>query len=234
MTPDVLALGVLWYLVFVLSLTCHEASHALVAKLGGDETALRAGQVTLNPLPHMRREPFGTIAVPVISYFLSGFMIGWASTPYDPRWEDRHPRRAGLMALAGPGANLALTLVAAALIRGGLAAGVLEAPSRAGLTSIVAATGGGAMTGVAAFLSILFTLNLLLAVFNLLPMPPLDGGTAVGLLLPEDTARRTFAFMRKPAFALIGILVAWQLVSQVFDPVFLLALNLLYPGAGFQ
>ena len=92
----------LWYVAFLFSLTVHEASHALAALKLGDPTAYRGGQVTLNPLPHMRREPFGTIVVPALSYIFAGWMMGWASAPYDPVWADRHPRRAGWMALAGP------------------------------------------------------------------------------------------------------------------------------------
>ena len=64
MDPQLLALGGLWYVAFLLSLTCHEAAHALVALRGGDDTAAAGGQVSLNPLPHVRREPLGTIAVP--------------------------------------------------------------------------------------------------------------------------------------------------------------------------
>ena len=68
------ALGPLWYIVFLLAITCHEAAHALAAKLGGDDTAYEAGQVSLNPVPHIRREPFGTVVVPLLSYFLGGAM----------------------------------------------------------------------------------------------------------------------------------------------------------------
>ena len=75
MTPEQIALFPLWYVAFLLSLTCHEAAHALVAKWGGDLTAYSSGQVTLNPLPHIRREPFGTVLVPILSFLLSGWML---------------------------------------------------------------------------------------------------------------------------------------------------------------
>ncbi len=102
MKPEFIALGFLWYIAFLFSLTCHEASHALVARWGGDLTAAEGGQVTLNPLPHIRREIFGTVIVPILSYVLGGWMIGWGSAPYDPRWRYQYPRRAAWMALAGP------------------------------------------------------------------------------------------------------------------------------------
>jgi hypothetical protein len=74
MDPDTLALGPLWYVAFLLSTTCHEASHALAAKLGGDPTAFHAGQVSLNPLPHIRREPFGMVLMPLLSFMTGGAM----------------------------------------------------------------------------------------------------------------------------------------------------------------
>src|SRR5579864_5640081 len=93
MTPDFLVLGVIWYIVFLFSTTCHEGAHALAAKIGGDTTAFEGGQVSLNPIPHIRRSPVGLVVVPIISYFVAHWMIGWASAPYDPQWQDRHPHR---------------------------------------------------------------------------------------------------------------------------------------------
>ena len=112
MSHNDLVLIPLWYAVFLLSLTCHEAAHAFMAYRGGDPTAYAGGQVTLNPLPHIQREPFGTIVIPLITFVSMGWMMGWASAPYDPLWEDRHPRRAAAMAAAGPAANAILALMA--------------------------------------------------------------------------------------------------------------------------
>jgi hypothetical protein len=93
MNADSLLLGVTWYVVFLLSTTCHEAAHALAAKLGGDLTAFHGGQVSLDPVPHIRREPFGMVVFPILSLLVGGWMMGWASVPYDPFWAQRHPRR---------------------------------------------------------------------------------------------------------------------------------------------
>src|SRR5512139_3777627 len=98
----------LWVVFFIFSATVHEAAHAWAAKRGGDLTAYQGGQVSLGPWPHIRREPFGMVVLPVLSLALAGWPFGFASTPYAPVWADRHPRRAALMALAGPAANLAL------------------------------------------------------------------------------------------------------------------------------
>ena len=165
---DTVFLGVAWYVVFLFSTTLHEAAHAWAAWRGGDPTAYHGGQVSLDPVPHVLREPLGTVVVPIVSYLMSGWMIGWASTPYDPLWADRHPRRAALMALAGPLANLALVLVGAALIRLGLGLGLFVAPGTLGFAHVVDAVGGGWQTAAGVGVSILFTLNLLLFVFNLI------------------------------------------------------------------
>jgi len=123
LTPEFLLYGFIWYVAFLFSTTCHEAAHALVAKRGGDETASEGGQVSLNPFPHIRRELFGMVIVPLLSYFINQSMIGWASAPFDPAWERRYPRRAGWMALAGPAANFSLMLLAVIALRLGLYAG---------------------------------------------------------------------------------------------------------------
>lgn len=223
-----LAMGLLWYVAFLLSLTCHEASHALVAKWGGDLTAFEAGQVTLNPVPHMQRAPFGTIVVPLITYVLQGWMLGWASAPYDPYWQARHPHRAAWMALAGPAANLLLALGAAVAIHAGIATGDFAAPRSIGFTRVVEASAGGTPEALALFLSILFSLNLVLLGFNLLPVPPLDGNTAIGLLMSESAALKFYEFSRQPGFMMVGLLVAWNVFGQMLHPIFLGAVNALY------
>jgi hypothetical protein len=73
-----------WYVIFILSATIHEAAHALAAKLGGDLTAYLGGQVSLNPVPHIKREPFGMVIFPLISAFLIGWPFGYAKTPTTP------------------------------------------------------------------------------------------------------------------------------------------------------
>lgn len=233
LTPDLLFLGVAWFVVFLFSTTLHEASHAFIAYRLGDPTAYHGGQVTLNPLPHIQREPFGMVVVPLISFFLGGWMFGWASAPYDPNWSLRHPRRAAWMALGGPIANLSLVLVAGLGIRIGLAAGVFTAPQRITFSHVTEPVTMGTMGGVATVLSILFTLNLVLFVFNLLPLPPLDGSAVVQLFMGDDLARRYQMFLHQPMLSWIGILIAWRFFGPVFGPIHSLALNLLYPGVTY-
>src|SRR5881296_3208095 len=151
LTPEFLAIGLLWYIVFLLSTTAHEASHALVAKLGGDLTAFHGGQVSLDPLPHIRREPFGMVVFPILSYIAGGWMMGWASAPYDPYWQQRHPRRAAWMALAGPAANFALVVIAGIAVHAGILLGVFKSPESVNFTRIVEAASPGMAEGAAKF-----------------------------------------------------------------------------------
>jgi hypothetical protein len=153
MNEEFLALGVLWYVVFLFSTTCHEAGHALAAKLGGDLTAFHGGQVSLDPMPHIRREPFGMVLFPIISYIAGGWMMGWASAPYDPYWAQRHPRRAAWMALAGPAANMVLVAIAAISIRIGIAVGFFKYPETVSFVGIVDPAGPGAAGAIATLLS---------------------------------------------------------------------------------
>src|SRR5215467_11901105 len=120
MDPQFLALGLIWYIVFLFSTTCHEGAHSLVAHLGGGSTAFHGGQVSLNPIPHIRREPVGLVIVPILSYFVAHWMIGWASAPYNPAWQQRYPKRAAWMALAGPLANFTLVILSAIAIHLGI------------------------------------------------------------------------------------------------------------------
>lgn len=233
-TPELVALCVIWYIVFLFSTTCHEAAHALAAKIGGDPTAYQGGQVSLNPVPHIQRAPMGMVAAPLISFFLQQgtWMIGWASAPYDPRWADRYPRRAAWMALAGPGANFSLMLLAGVGIHVGMALGYLERPVVIRFPMVTAAVQPEA--GFAAtFLSVMFVLNLVLGTFNLLPVPPLDGHAGITLLMPERAGLRFLDATREGGLQVAGLILAWYAFGYLFEPLFLLAINLLYPGANY-
>jgi Zn-dependent protease len=232
-TLDTLALGLTWFVVFLFSTTLHEASHAFAAYRLGDPTAYHGGQVTLNPLPHILREPVGMVVIPLITFFSRGWMMGWASAPYDPAWARRYPRRAALMALAGPAANLALVVAAGLAIRAGMAAGLFTAPESVSFTHVTASAAAGWAAGVVVPLSLLFSLNLLLFIFNLLPLPPLDGSAVVPALLSPSAAERYAALLSQPFMSLLGLLIAWQLFNPIYYPVQLLALRLLYPGVGY-
>jgi Zn-dependent protease len=229
-TANLIVLGVTWFVVFLFSTTLHEAGHALAAYRLGDPTAYHGGQVSLSPFPHIRRAPVGMVVIPIITFALSrgAWMMGWANAPYDPLWAHRHPRRAAVMALAGPAANLILVLLSGLAIRAGLASGAYTAPTQLSLTAVTVATGPGLAASAATPLSILFSLNLILFVFNLLPLPPLDGSTAIALLMTDDMARRYQQFIYQPMFSMLGLVVAWQVFNPIIWPVIIQALRILY------
>jgi len=207
LSPHVIALGFIWYVVFLFSTTCHEASHALAAKLGGDDTAALGGQLTLNPLPHIRREPFGMVLVPLVAFVFTRQIIGWASAPFNPDWERRYPRRSAWMALAGPAANFTLMLIAVLLIHLGINLGWFEAGP------------DGRVGPLGDVLNAFYRLNLLLGVFNLLPVPPLDGSTGIMLFMGEGAARSYLDWLRASPYRLVGLLIAFYGFRYIYGPI---------------
>jgi Zn-dependent protease len=229
-----LLLGITWYVALLVALTCHEAAHGFVALKLGDPTAYRRGQVTLDPVAHIRREPFGTVIMPILSYVFAGWMIGWASSPYDPYWARNNRKSAALMALAGPAANLILVVLAGLAIRAGMLAGVFHAPESVTFERVTAAASPGFANSVSVAISIVFSLNLILFVFNLIPLPPLDGSEVLSLFLSDSAAERYTRLLQQPGTRIVGLVIAWWLLDVVLNPVHLLALNILYPGAGYH
>ncbi|HWZ96497.1 MAG TPA: site-2 protease family protein [Candidatus Dormibacteraeota bacterium] len=207
LTPEVIVLAFIWYVVFLFSTTCHEAAHALAAKLQGDDTAARGGQVTLNPIPHIRREPYGMVVVPILSCLISGgnSLFGWASAPFDPDWERRHPRKSAIMAMAGPAANFTLMFIGAAGIHAGRYFQLFHNESWGPFLAQV--------------LFVLFSLNLLLGIFNLVPAPPLDGSSAIMIFMDDSTARRYLDWLRGGNFGLIGLLIAIVIFRYAYPPI---------------
>jgi Zn-dependent protease len=224
----------IWFVVFLFSTTVHEAMHAFVAWKGGDPTAYHGGQVSLSPIPHVRREPLGMLAVPLLTALTSGWPIGWASAPYDPVWAERHPARATVMAAAGPAGNFAIAALAFIALKAGLLVGWFAAPDRVTLGALVEAAGGGGLGFAGALLSASLMLNVLLGTFNLLPLPPLDGSAVFSFFLPEKARASMNALQSNGAFSFIGLMVAWQIAPVMTDPLFLLVLRLLHPDAAYE
>jgi Zn-dependent protease len=162
------------FIVLLFSLTVHEMAHAWTADRLGDSTARFLGRVSLNPLVHA--DPIGTILFPLIAMVTGAPLIGWAKpVPVDPR-RLNHPRRDFIaVAAAGPISNLIMAVGAAFVLY------VLPvAPHHVGEANVSAP--------VAAILTRAMRLNVLLAIFNLLPIPPLDGGNVLAGLLPRRLA----------------------------------------------
>lgn len=230
-----------WYLVFVFSTTCHEAAHAWIAHRGGDSTAYSLGHVTLDPTPHIRRSPFGMVVVPILSFLFPlllgearhGWMIGWASVPYNRQWAVNHPRRAALMSLAGPAANLLLAAISLGTMRILLGNDVVTlAPIAeiARLESLVTVHDGQSVNSLlgalAKGLSVMLFLNLILGLFNLVPLPPLDGAGVLEGAAPRATAGFFQLLRDVPAVELLGLLVAWRFFPYLWYPALDLMLTL--------
>lgn len=227
-----LATGLVWFVSFLFSTTVHEAMHALVALKLGDPTAYYGGQVSLSPIPHMKREPIGMLVLPLLTASTQGWAIGWASAPYDPNWANRYPNRAALMAAAGPVGNFLIAIGAFVALRIGLGLGAFIAPDRVNFETIVAAASGEA-NFVTMLLSVLLIQNVFLGVFNLLPLPPLDGAAVASALVPEPLASSMRQFGNNPMASTMGLLVAWQVFPAVTGPLFSLVLRLVHPAASY-
>jgi Zn-dependent protease len=187
----------------------HEMAHAWTADRLGDPTARLLGRVSLNPLVHM--DLFGTVILPVLAFVSNLPIIGWAKPVPVSLRALRDPRRDFmLIAAAGPVSNLLLAGVASLLLHG-------------------LAASPGTMGGPAGrALLIMLQINVLLAFFNLIPIPPLDGGNVLGGLLPPQLAARYDGFVRPYGFlVLYGLLFTGVLNTLVFGPAFTLARMLL-------
>ena len=218
------------YVVFVYSTVCHEAAHAFVAHKLGDSTAYLGGQVSLDPIPHMRREPFGMIIAPLASLALTRGLIGWASAPIDPIWAARHPARSACVAIAGPIANLLLCILAILVMFIGAKNGVFTPMFGASLAfhQFVAGEAGTVWEIVAQVVSVVFSLNLLLAILNMMPIPPLDGSNVPLFFLKGRAADQYQEFLRQPWMVIVAILVMIRVFPMIFWPAYVKAKVFLY------
>ncbi len=196
---ELIEFGLPLYVAFLLSTVCHECAHAWTANRYGDATASK--YISLNPIPHIRRSPFGMVILPFIVLYISGFqyMFGFASVPINVFWAMRNPRKNGLVSLAGPLANLLLALVGVLILTGlFFLFKFLQSSEAAVLIS----------QKLAFFAHILISLNVLLAFFNLMPIPPLDGASVPLIFLPEKSLNSYQEFIFNSKMHLTGIMLA--------------------------
>jgi Zn-dependent protease len=200
--------------VVVPSIILHELSHGLTALAFGDDTAKRAGRLTLNPLPHI--DPVGTLVLPCLLAFAGLGAFGYAKpVPINPG-RMRSPRNDALIvSLAGPATNLLLAGLSVVLLRWARPAGT------AGLVnSVVSTFGVGSLDLTDRVLYVLGFVNVTLAVFNALPVPPLDGSAVVARLLPASAMPAWYTFQRyaMPALLVLVLVHPGNFLAHIFDP----------------
>ena len=185
-----------WFLILIVSLSVHEAAHAWTADRLGDPTARHLGRLTVNPLKHV--DLIGTVIFPLLAVYSGLPLIGWAKPVPVTLRNLRSPRRDfAVVALAGPVSNLLLASLGAVIV------------------SVAASGASGLVMNLVIFAA---QMNVLLAVFNLIPVPPLDGGNVLAGLVPESFARVLYG-LREWGFILLYVLMFAGVLDRVIFPV---------------
>jgi Zn-dependent protease len=216
---------ILFMVALLFSLSVHETGHALVSYWFGDDLAKSRGRISMNPAAHI--DPIGTLLFPIVSFFTGAALLGWAKpVPVNPlAW--RNKRVANFwVSIAGIIGNLMIALFAAILIRILLASGVISYLGgqlflNSDLTVIVP---------IWKFIFTLFTLNIGLAIFNLLPIPPLDGGGILQSILP-DSFGDFLENLNQFGFILLFVLVMTGATGKIFAKIMPVFYKLLFIGA---
>lgn len=200
----------IWIIALLVAITIHEFSHAWMADRLGDPTAKLSGRLTLNPFAHL--DPFGTLALLL-------FRFGWGKpVPFDP-FNLRNPRRdAALISLAGPASNLILATILSVFLR--IIITFFPVTLAASLSILI--------------LEPIIDLNIILGVFNLLPVHPLDGGKILVGVLPEEQARNIDDILNQYGLIIVIFLIfpifGASLASLIISPIINFILSLLLPG----
>jgi Zn-dependent protease len=215
MPSDVVGQLIIYIVVLLLAISAHEAAHAWMSHKFGDDTAYLLGRVTLNPVKHT--DPLGTLLIPIASFIFTAMggplagvpLIGWGKpTPVNPlRWRNKDVANV-MVSIAGILANLAIAIVSLILIKVAQYSGLFGE--------------GGALEGVSEPVGMLLqfglSMNLGLAIFNLLPIPPLDGSKVLYTWLPAS-AQPTLEVLERFSFIILIIIIKVGVLNYIFDPV---------------
>jgi Zn-dependent protease len=201
---------VIYMVVLLLAISAHEAAHAWMSYKFGDDTARLLGRVTLNPLAHT--DPIGTLLIPIVGFIVAAsggnfFLIGWGKpTPVNPlRWRQKDLANV-MVSIAGILANLILAIIGFTIIKVLVVKGLWSSMSE------------GFGEPIKLFLYFLLTMNVSLAVFNLLPFPPLDGSKVLETFLP-DSMQPVMAFLEQYGYLLLLALMYMGVFSLIITPV---------------
>jgi Zn-dependent protease len=215
---------IIYMVVLLLAISAHEAGHAWMSHKYGDDTALMLGRVTLNPIKHT--DPIGTLLIPIISFVLGSMggaaaripLIGWGiPTPVNPRNWTNYKTANVMVSIAGILANLILALIGFTVFKSLLETGMITPQN----------FDTGLMKPFVLLLQYMIMLNVSLAVFNLLPFPPLDGSKVLSTFLPESF-QPMFALLEQYGFLILMLLVYWGLIGIIIRPVYMLVEYLLF------
>jgi Zn-dependent protease len=227
---DRIAEFILQMVALVFSLSLHEAGHAWMSSRFGDDLARSQGRISLNPVTHV--DPIGTLLFPAIGFFTGAPILGWARpTPVNPlKWRNKRVANIWVSA-AGVMGNLLIAIITGITIRILFETGVITLdPSLLSWMPIAPVGSTSAFAqGAANLLSVLFTLNVGLAVFNLLPIPPLDGSKILGSLLPASFESAIEA-LEQFGFILLFIAVFTGVFRAIFSFIMPLMFNLVFLG----
>ncbi|HYY98585.1 MAG TPA: site-2 protease family protein [Pyrinomonadaceae bacterium] len=220
MPSDIVGQLIIYIVVLLLAISAHEAAHAWMSHKFGDDTAYLLGRVTLNPVKHT--DPIGTLLIPIVSFLFAAMggplagipLIGWGKpTPVNPlRWRNKDVANV-MVSVAGILANLTIAIIALVVIKVVLYTGVIQED--------------GALAGVrepvVTLLTFALSMNLGLAVFNLLPIPPLDGSKVLYTFLPAS-AQGTLETLERFSFIILILVIKSGVLDYIFDPVWSVAL----------
>lgn len=207
---------VIFMVVLLLAISAHEAAHAWMSHKFGDDTAFMLGRVTLNPVKHT--DPIGTLLIPIVGFILGAIggavasipLIGWGiPTPVNPRNWTNYKLANVMVSIAGIGANLILAIIGFTIAKTMIETGAFD--------NQAFAEGIGRPIGL--MLERLITLNISLAVFNLLPFPPLDGSKVLATFLPYS-AQPFLNMMEQYGFLILLLLMYWGVLRAIMYPVF--------------
>ena len=205
--------------MLLLAISAHEAAHAWMSYKFGDDTARLLGRVTLNPVAHT--DPIGTLLIPIVNFVLAAggtglFLIGWGKpTPVNPlRWRQKDLANV-MVSIAGILANLLIATIAFIIIKVLISAGYFHTLQA-----------GGLQEPIALFLDFMLTMNISLAVFNLLPFPPLDGSKVLETFLPASM-QPILETLEQYGFLILMVLMYMGVFSAIITPILRLVYSLL-------
>lgn len=215
---------VIYMVVLLLAISAHEAGHAWMSYKFGDDTAFMLGRVTLNPVKHT--DPIGTLLIPILAFLFGAMggalasvpLMGWGiPTPVNPRKWTNYKTANVMVSIAGIGANLIIAIVSFAIFKTLLETGAINAGN----------VESGLMRPVIILFRYMIMLNISLAIFNLLPFPPLDGSKVLSTFLPESF-QPVFQLLEQYGFLILLLLIYMGLIGVIMRPVLNLVNYLLF------